>query len=59
MLALEFSITLGRTSNVDYKKSQNRTTLAGYYQGLPGERAIDPVLLPTAWNLRRGISLLA
>jgi len=33
MLALGFSITLGRTRNVDYKKSQIRATLAGYYQG--------------------------
>ena len=59
MLALEFSITLGRTSNVDWSKAQNRTTLAGYHQGLPGEWPIHPVLLPKTWNLRRVISLLA
>jgi hypothetical protein len=52
MLALEFSITLGRTSNVDLSKSKNRTTLARYHQELPEERSIHPVLLPKAWNPR-------
>ena len=59
MLALEFSITLGRTSNVNWSKFKNRTTVARYHQGLPGEWPIHPVLLPKAWNLIRVISLLA
>ena len=37
----------------------NRTTLARYDQGLPGEQPTHPILLPNAWNLLRNISLLA
>jgi len=32
--------------------------LTGYHQRFSGERAIHPVVLPKAMNLRRGISLL-
>jgi hypothetical protein len=33
--------------------------VAGYHQGLHGERSIDPVVLPKAWDFRGIISLLA
>ena len=59
MLALEFSITLGRTSDVDLFKPKKKITLARYHQGLPGERPVHQVLLPKAQSLQRSNSLLA